>query len=82
MNVVRDRPDMDEVEDYLKGLGADIVTTDDKLKAALGQHHILLSLSVLRTAMVSIFGQQLGLHRRETHVLCCIHVKTFQIAAS
>ncbi|KAL3151654.1 hypothetical protein ABBQ38_012642 [Trebouxia sp. C0009 RCD-2024] len=35
VNVVRDRPDMEEVEHYLKSLGADVVTTDDNLKAAL-----------------------------------------------
>ena len=28
---------MDELETYLKDLGADIVTTDDKLKAVLGE---------------------------------------------
>ena len=43
INVVRDRPNMDELEHYLTGLGADVVTTDDKLKAALGQHHVFLS---------------------------------------
>lgn len=31
---------MDEVKTYLKSLGADVVTTDDKLKAALGQLHV------------------------------------------
>lgn len=36
VNVVRHRPNMDELEHYLKSLGADVVTTDDKLKAALG----------------------------------------------
>ena len=36
VNVVRDRPDMAEVEHYLKSLGADVVTTDEKLKAVLG----------------------------------------------
>ena len=36
VNVVRDRPDMGELEHILKGLGADVVTTDDKLKSALG----------------------------------------------
>ena len=36
VNVVRDRPNMGELEHSLKGLGADIVTTDDKLKSALG----------------------------------------------
>ena len=82
MNVVRDRPDMDELEDYLKGLGADVVTTDDKLKAALGQHRNLLSRSLLEIAMLNIFGQRLGLQSRDTLVLCCIHAKTFQIAAS
>lgn len=35
VNVIRERPDMDEVKTYLKSLGADVVTTDDKLKAAL-----------------------------------------------
>ena len=35
-NVVRDRPNMPELEHYLKSLGADVVTTDDKLKEALG----------------------------------------------
>lgn len=45
---MRDRPDMDELEHYLTGLGADVVTTDDKLKAALGQHHMFLSRSLQR----------------------------------
>ncbi|KAL0048172.1 hypothetical protein WJX82_009266 [Trebouxia sp. C0006] len=35
VNVVRDRPNLSELEHYLRGLGADIVTTDEKLKAAL-----------------------------------------------
>ena len=37
VNVVRDRPDLSELEHYLSGLGADVVTTDEKLKAALGE---------------------------------------------
>ncbi len=37
VNVVRDRPNMSELEHYLRGLGADVVTTDEKLKAALGE---------------------------------------------
>ena len=37
VNVVRDRPDLSELEHYLRGLGADVVTTDEKLKAALGE---------------------------------------------
>ena len=45
INVVRDRPNMDELTHYLNGLGADVVTTDDKLKAALGRHHMCLSRS-------------------------------------
>ena len=36
VNVVRDRPNMGDLEHILKGLGADVVTTDDKLKSALG----------------------------------------------
>lgn len=35
VNVVRDRPNMEELQHYLKGLGADIVTTDDQLKDTL-----------------------------------------------
>lgn len=37
---------MDELEHHLTGLGADVVTTDDKLHAALGQHHKFLSRSL------------------------------------
>lgn len=37
VNVVRDRPNMSELEHHLRGLGADVVTTDEKLKAALGE---------------------------------------------
>ena len=37
VNVVRDRPNMGDLEHILKGLGADVVTTDDKLKSALGK---------------------------------------------
>lgn len=37
VNVVRDRPNLSELEHYLRGLGADVVTTDEKLKAALGE---------------------------------------------
>lgn len=37
VNVVRNRPDFGDLETYLKGLGADVVTTDDKLKQVLGE---------------------------------------------
>lgn len=37
VNVVRDRPNMKELQQQLKDLGADIVTTDASLKEALGK---------------------------------------------
>ena len=37
VNVVRPRADFDKLEAHLQGLGADIVTTDDELKSALGK---------------------------------------------
>lgn len=37
VNVVRDRPNMDELQQHLKQLGADIVTTDAELKDVLGK---------------------------------------------
>ena len=42
VNVVRDRPNMEELQHYLKGLGADIVTTDDQLKDTLGERHTFM----------------------------------------
>lgn len=46
---------MDELEDYLTGLGADVVTTDDKLKAALGQHHMFCHGPFEEDAMQEVF---------------------------
>ena len=47
VNVVRDRPNMAELENYLTGLGADVITTDEKLKAALGWTATLACTSLL-----------------------------------
>lgn len=35
VNVVRDRPDLPALEEELKGLGADVVTTEERLKGDL-----------------------------------------------
>ena len=37
VNVVRPRADFYKLEAHLQGVGADIVTTDDELKSALGK---------------------------------------------
>ena len=37
VNIVRDRPNRDELQQHLQQLGADIVTTDAELKDALGE---------------------------------------------
>ena len=39
VNIVRDRPNLKQLEYYLKKLGADVVTTSEKLKASIGDFH-------------------------------------------